>query len=224
MIEILPVPFSLDIEALVEKLKIRSSMLDEFTTLAEQAAAAAKPKMLLMDAFVDERAENSIVINGVKFHSTVLCRNLEGIGRVFPYITTCGREVADLPIDPKDFVLHSWLHYIKLDVLKNCFPVLHDTVKARYGVEKVSSMNPGSGDAAVWPIEQQAGLFQLFGNVEELVGVRLTESYLMDPDISTSGILFPSSAEYKSCQLCHRANCPNRVAPFDARLWEKMNL
>ncbi len=183
----------------------------------------ARPKVLLRDAFVEEHKDQSVVINGVCFESIVLRHNLEGIGRVFPYITTCGREVQELPIDPRDFVLGSWLHYIKLELLQFCFPVLHSAVKQRFGVEELSSMNPGSGDASVWPIEQQAGLFSLFGDVDALIGVRLTESFLMDPDVSTSGILFPSQADYKNCQLCHRANCPNRSAPFNKDLWEKIN-
>lgn len=223
MLEIFPVPFQLDTVQLAETLKIRSSMLDEFAGLVSQAAAVAQPKVLLRDAFVEEYGDNSVVIQGVRFYSTVLRHNLEGIGRVFPYITTCGREVEELPMDPKDFVLGSWLHYIKLDLLKNCFPVLRDAVKNYFGVTKTSSMNPGSGDASVWPIEQQAGLFSLFGDVEALVGVRLTDSFLMDPDVSTSGLLFPSEEDYKNCQLCHRENCPNRSAPFNAELWAEIN-
>ena len=120
-------------------------------------------------------------------------------------------------------MLTSWLHYIKLDLLKNCQPVLRDTIKERYGVEKLSSMNPGSGDASVWSIDQQVGLFSLFGDVEALVGVRLTESFLMSPDVSTSGILFPTDRFIKNCQLCHREKCPNRSAPFNAELWAEVN-
>ena len=32
-------------------------------------------------------------------------------------------------------------------------------------------MNPGSGDASVWSIDQQVGLFSLFGDVDALIGV-----------------------------------------------------
>lgn len=223
MNEILQVPFDLDVKSLASKMKIRDSMLEEFSDLVSLAAAAAKPKVLLRVAYVEEYGEDTVTIDGVTFHSSAMRHNLDGIGRVFAYITTCGREVEELPIDHTDFVLSSWLHYIKLELLKYCFPVLHNTVKQRYGIAKLSSMNPGSGDASVWSIDQQVGLFSLFGDVDALVGVRLTESFLMSPDVSTSGILFPADVEYKSCQLCHRENCPNRSAPFDAALWKKVN-
>lgn len=223
MNEIIKVPFILDIEKLCEQMKIRPSMLDEFTDLVKLVEEAACPKVMIREAFVEAHGDGYVVINNVSFTSATLRHNLDGIGRVFAYITTCGREVEELPIDTKDFVLGSWLHYIKLDLLKNCFPVLRNTVKTRLGVEKLSSMNPGSGDASVWPIDQQVGLFSLFGDVEELIGVRLTDSFLMSPDVSTSGILFPTEQEYKNCQLCHRKDCPNRTAAFNAKLWEKVN-
>jgi hypothetical protein len=84
-------------------------------------------------------------------------------------------------------------------------------------------MNPGSGDANVWPIEQQKELFSLFGDVENLIGVRLTDSFLMVPNKSVSGICFPTEINFQSCQLCHRMNCNGRKAPFDRKLWESVN-
>lgn len=223
MNEIIPVPFDLNVEALAAKLKIRDGMLEEFTELVEMAAAVAKPKVLLRIAFVEERGEDTVTINGVTFHSAAMRHHLDGIGRVFAFITTCGREVTELDINHSDFVLSSWLHFIKLELLKNCFPVLRNTVKKQYRVEKLSTMNPGSGDASVWSIDQQVGLFSLFGDVDALIGVRLTESFLMSPDVSTSGILFPADKVYQNCQLCHRENCPNRTAPFNAKLWAEVN-
>lgn len=223
MNEIIPVPFELDIEALAAKMKIRDSMLEEFSELVRMAEQAAKPKVLLRVAYVEERGKETVTINGVTFQSAAMRHNLDGIGRVFAYITTCGREVEELPINHTDFVLTSWLHYIKLDLLKNCQPVLRNLIKERYGVEKLASMNPGSGDASVWSIDQQVGLFSLFGDVESIVGVHLTESFLMSPDVSTSGILFPTDKVYQNCQLCHRENCPSRSAPFNAQLWAEVN-
>ena len=223
MNEILPVPFELNLDALADRLRIRDSMMEEFSELVSMASEAAQPKVLVRPAYVDEYGDDGVTINGVKFHSVAMRHNLDGIGRVFAYITTCGREVEEMEIDRSDFVKTSWLHYIKLDLLKNCQPVLRKFIRERFGVEKVSSMNPGSGDASVWSIDQQVGLFSLFGDVEQLVGVRLTESFLMVPDVSTSGILFPADRAYQSCQLCHRENCPNRAVPFNAVLWAEVN-
>jgi hypothetical protein len=80
-------------------------------------------------------------------------------------------------------------------------------------------MSPGSGDIDVWPIEQQKPLFSLLGDVESLIGVRLTDAMLMIPTMSVSGILYASEADFESCQVCHREGCPRRKAPFDEALW-----
>jgi hypothetical protein len=62
-------------------------------------------------------------------------------------------------------------------------------------------------------------LFGLLGDVEAAVGVRLTESFLMLPNKTVSGLVFPTTTSFASCQLCPRAVCPNRRAPYDAELF-----
>jgi hypothetical protein len=90
-----------------------------------------------------------------------------------------------------------------------------------YALETLVSMNPGAGDMSVWPIEQQRELFAFFGGLPESIGVVLTESCLMVPNKSVSGLLYPSKDGFQSCQLCHRERCPGRRAPFDPHLWEE---
>ena len=82
-------------------------------------------------------------------------------------------------------------------------------------------MNPGSGDVDIWPIEQQRELFSLFGDVKALIGVTLTDSFLMIPNKTVSGVFYPTEVDFVTCQLCHRERCPNRRAPFDAHLWDE---
>ena len=99
---------------------------------------------------------------------------------------------------------------------------LNEYLLQKYKIGKTASMQPGSGDTTVWPIEQQKELFSIFGDVERLIGVRLTDSFLMQPNKSVSGIIFPTEIDFKSCQLCHRESCQGRSAPFDKDLWESM--
>ena len=51
--------------------------------------------------------------------------------------------------------------------------------------------------------------------VEALIGVRLTESCLMIPNKSLSGLLFPSEFGYENCAVCPREGCRGRRAPYD---------
>jgi hypothetical protein len=79
-------------------------------------------------------------------------------------------------------------------------------------------MNPGSGDRNVWPIAQQRPLFSLFGDAEALIGVRLTDSFLMVPNKTVSGLFFPTEVPFESCQLCTRPDCPRRRARYKGPL------
>ena len=82
-------------------------------------------------------------------------------------------------------------------------------------------MAPGSGAADVWPITQQKELFSIFGSVENLIGVRLTDTCLMIPIKSVSGIFFQTETTFETCQLCSRETCIGRRAPYDPDLVKK---
>ena len=75
-------------------------------------------------------------------------------------------------------------------------------------------MNPGSAEVGVWPLAQQRPLFRLLGDPKAAIGVVLTESLLMIPNKSVSGVLFPSRAGWVSCQVCSRSGCVGRRAAY----------
>lgn len=95
-------------------------------------------------------------------------------------------------------------------------------MKRHFGLGQLSRMSPGSLED--WPVTEQKPLFSVFGNVEDLVGVTLTESMLMIPRKSVSGIFFPTEVMFFSCQLCPRKVCPERKAPYEETLREKYGL
>jgi len=95
-------------------------------------------------------------------------------------------------------------------------------LKRHFGLVQLSRMSPGS--LKDWPVTEQSPFFSLFGNVEELIGVTLTESMLMIPRKSISGIFFPTEVMFFSCQLCPRKGCPARKAPYDETLRKKYGL
>lgn len=80
-------------------------------------------------------------------------------------------------------------------------------------------MSPGSLED--WPVSQQSALFSLLGDTQHAIGVQLTESCLMVPTKSVSGIRFPMEDSFESCQLCPREDCPGRRAPYDEALYAR---
>ena len=92
-------------------------------------------------------------------------------------------------------------------------------VEKTFHVGASSIKNPGSHPD--WPLREQGPLFRLLGDVAGAIGVTLSESFVMLPTKSVSGILFPTDSDFASCQLCPREECPNRRAPYDPGLFER---
>jgi len=226
MIEVLDsIPVELDAESLMKACRIQpmSDDADAFQSLIDKALAIARPKAVYREAFIEDRSENIVVVDGVTFTSSVLARNLANVERVFAFVATCGNEMDQVNLPSDDFLAEYWWDQIKAAALGCASRYLSEHLKRRFGVEKTAQMHPGSGDAEVWPIQQQKELFSLFGDVGGLIGVELTDSFLMVPNKSVSGIVFATERDFHSCQLCHRENCPSRTAPFDEKLWSEMS-
>ncbi len=156
-----------------------------------------------------------------RFVSKVLRANLDEVERVFPYVATCGQELDAISVESDDVFGQFCRDILKEMALHAAMAHLVTHLKESYSLETLVSMNPGSGDINVWPIQQQRELFAFFGDAPESIGVILTDSCLMVPNKSVSGLFYPSEDGFQSCQLCHREKCPNRRAPFDPHLWEE---
>jgi hypothetical protein len=186
------------------------------TGLLDKARTTARPKAMYKVCYIDARSEDGVELEGIGFTSTVLLQNLSEVERVFPYIVTCGTELDTL-IQPGNDVLAEYaLDGLKEMALRGAVQYLKSHLVQEYGLDagKLSTMNPGSGNRDVWRISQQKPLFRLLGDVEASIGVVLTESYLMTPNKTVSGILFPTEVPFVSCQLCTRENCPRRRAEY----------
>ena len=216
------IPFRLDVETVLKQLhqdkgnKYIGAIVQE---LIEIVYPIAKPKAVYKVSYVENRNGDSLYIDGVRFTSRVLRVNLDKVERVFPYVATCGRELDEIAVPSDDYMKYYCLDVIKEMTLRSAISYLTDYLTRNYALGQVSKMHPGSLED--WPITQQKELFSIFGNVEDLVGVKLTESFLMIPVKSVSGICFPTEIRFESCQLCPREVCSERRAPYDPDLVKK---
>ena len=94
-----------------------------------------------------------MVVDGVRFVSRALRRNLDAVERVFPYIATCGTEADAIAVPPDDLVQAIWLWTLKEAVLRAAREHLFQHLSTRYRIAHYATMDPGSGDAEVWPLE-----------------------------------------------------------------------
>ncbi len=215
------IPFQINLAALLKKLRIKegSGYVEQVTRMAEDAKAIARPKAYYRMAFVESKGDASVTIDGITFDSRVLRVNMDQAYRAFPYVATCGQEMEEWADTFSDMLERYWADTIKEMALRNAINVLRVRMIERYRLARTSTMAPGS--LADWPLTQQRPLFDLLGRVRELIGVQLTDSLLMIPTKSASGIRFPMEESFESCKLCPREVCPGRRAPYDAGLYER---
>ena len=209
-----PIPVTLDVTEISARLRfdpVRAGFdsLDELIALAQ---GLILPRAVYDVAYVGAKGEGTVEVAGVTFQSTVLRANLDGVNKVFPYIITVGPELERAAAAQGDLLKQYYLEEMANYALEQAADWLSGQLEARYSLGKLSNMSPGSLED--WPITEQTKLFSIFGDTESLIGVRLTDSMLMLPRKSISGILFPSEEGFTSCQLCDRERCPGRKAPY----------
>lgn len=215
------VPFQIDLETLAKQMRIKegSGHLEKLGKLAEQARAVAKPKAVFRAAYIEEKGEDRVRVNGVVFSSRVLRVNLDKAYRIFPYVATCGKELEEWSQGVTDLLEKFWADAIKEMAVKQTVKYLNGYLTEHFQPGKLSRMNPGS--LADWPLPEQRALFSILEDGPGTIGVRLTDHFLMMPIKSVSGIWFPTEESFESCRLCSREKCPGRRAAYDPNLYAR---
>lgn len=214
-------PFQIDLEQLAHQLRIKegSNHLEKLRRLAEQARAEGKPKAVYRMAYIEERTDDQVKINGVVLSSRVLRVNLDKAHRVFPYVATCGKELEDWSQGFTDLLEKYWADAIKEMAVKQTVRNLNGYLTEHFQPGNLSRMNPGS--LPDWPLSEQKPLFSILGEAVREIGVQLTDHFLMLPVKTVSGIWFPTEESFESCRLCPRDGCPGRRAAYDQELYAR---
>lgn len=214
---------SISLDELRKKLHMEKDCdLSEIQPLIDIAVELIEPRALYDVHYIDEKIEDAIIVTGRRLKSRVLRKNLDQTERVFPFVITLGPKLGEKQAAGTDLLENFYLDTIGNVALNSARKHLKRHLISRFALEKISSMSPGS--LADWPIEEQAPLFELLGDVETSIGVKLTDSLLMLPAKSISGIYFRTEASFFSCQLCPRQRCESRKAKYDAKLAREYGL
>ncbi len=206
------IPLTLDPGEIAVRLRfdpVRAGF-DSLEELVGLAQGLLRPRAVFEVAYVGARGEGTVEVAGVVFESPLLRKNLGSANKVFPYIITVGPELERAAGAQGDLLKQYYLEEMANMALESAAGWLGGQLETRYGVTGLANMSPGSLED--WPITEQTKLFSIFGDSEKAVGVRLTDSLLMVPRKSISGILFPSEEGFVACQLCDRERCPSRRA------------
>ena len=211
------IPVQLDNEDILKKLHMdrKKGMTNNIHELVELAKSIITPRAIYVVAYISDKGKNTVSVGDTTFTSHVLSTNLASIGRFFPYVITIGKDLEERCKSMK-LLKQYCLEEIGNIALRTARKYLEDYLKSKYKLTRLSSMSPGR--LTDWPITEQKLLFSLFGDVEGLLGVTLSDSMLMLPRKSVSGVFFPTEFQFESCQLCPRERCEGRKAPYDNKL------
>ncbi len=218
------IAIQLELENVMRQLRLDTKMgyLGDVRELVGIAESLIQAKAVYEVSHISQRGEDTVEVNGVTFSSRVLRVNLDKVERVFPFIITIGSALEDNASSSGDLLRQFYLETMGDMALRSSRQYLEKYLKRHFGLGQLSRMSPGS--LKDWPVTEQKPLFSIFCDVEDLIGVTLTESMLMIPKKSVSGIFFPTEVMFFSCQLCPRKACPERKAPYDETLKEKYGL
>lgn len=190
--------------------------------LLEEALPLLRPRALYREAFIDEKSLGSVKAEGLTFRSRVLRASLERAEKFFPFVLTVGGDLEERAKQAGDLLRQFSLETVADLALEAGAGHLESHLRTRFGFERLASLSPGSLED--WPLTEQRPLFALLGDPEAEIGVRLSESLLMIPRKSISGVFFPTAESFTSCQLCVREACPGRRAPFDPEMKKRFDL
>jgi len=188
--------------------KLQSGDWVQIQTLLEVAKPLISAKAVYEVCYIEEKLEDTVIIDGIRLRSRILRKNLEKVGRVFPYVITIGPRLEQKADASTDLLEKYYLDKIGNIALSKARKHLEEHLRSRFALDGLSYMSPGSLED--WPIEEQRPLFSILKGTEVSIGVRLTESLLMIPRKSVSGIYFPTEVTIYSCQLCPRQHCEGR--------------
>ena len=217
------ISINLNLDLVRKKLHMKSDGdLNQVRRLVDTVQQLIEPRAIYNICYIDNKLENSVVIEGLKLSSRVLRKNLDRVERIFPYVITLGSKLGEKQNACEDLLEKYYLDTIGILALNSAQKQLKKHLQSKFALEKLSSMAPGS--LLDWPIEEQGPVFKLVGDVETSIGVRLTRSLLMLPGKSISGFYFPTEVTFYSCQLCPRKKCESRKAKYDESLADKYGI
>lgn len=209
-----PIPIDLDPQKIQKRLRLKEE--ERVKSLLDKVSPFLSGRAVYKIAYIEEKNIASVKIDGAEFRSSVLRKNLDQVERVFPFVITIG-PALEKEIERTSNILDQYsLDAIGNIALGKARQYLEDHIKTVYRIEKISFMSPGS--LKDWPLEEQKTLFSIIPAIEESIGVKLSESLLMIPKKSVSGIFFQTEVSFYNCQLCPRKKCQGRKAAYSQEL------
>lgn len=215
------------------KVQIENERFEQIAReLVEKVLSVARPKALYKIARITALDGETVEIDGVKFADRLL-RGVLGANKVeevFASVSTAGKEVVAIQVPDNDAMAKYCLNLIQRMIFGMANDYLRAHLREQYSLGKIKRLN-APAELVYWPIVQFVEHFSLFGDVEGLIGAKVTEPYLKSPLkdplphmlwplFSGTRVTFPAENDFVRCLLCPE-QCIGRRVPYDPALVKK---
>lgn len=186
--------------------------------LLEKAKDIARPKALYLECPVERVTETAVWAGGVTLCSDILAARLRDAEIVYPYVCTCGPELADYAAQLTDMTEKFAFDAIMDVYRRQMKSVVEEKILNLLPEGKVVTVSePGS--LMGWPIQELKKIFALFGDEAAAIGVTLKPNYLMLPLKTVAGVYYGIDEVTTDCVFCRRKVCSLRKEPFNEKAY-----
>ncbi|HCX64156.1 MAG TPA: hypothetical protein DHN33_02960 [Eubacteriaceae bacterium] len=184
------IPVQIDKEKARQHMRIRSnkSILDTFEEVYRKIHEYAKPKGMYFKAPIVAQEEDGVTIENKRLFSRHLAESTKDNRYLYPYVITCGMELEEYYQKADDLMEQFMIDGMSALVLEMTTDYIADQIKKEEQIENLAYHIPGALND--WDMEEQIKIFDLFEDVEKEIGVTLSESYIMRPSKSVSGVYY----------------------------------
>ncbi len=214
------IPVNLEVPSVIKQMHLHgdTARYEKYVgEIIETAKLVARPKAMYKVCCVERKEAAALEIDGVKFNGRLVVDALEGVDTVFVAVATCGTEVEAIEIPTAEVMKRYCLDVVKMALVMEATGYMNNYLKEHYGLkDELSRLAPG--EIKAFPSSQHRLIFQILGDVEGKIGLKLTENCALVPTKSHSGIYFSKETKFISCKLCTQKRCMGRRAAFDAEL------
>jgi hypothetical protein len=161
------------------------------------------------------RGARVFIDGSVTFRSNIIARLLERCQKVAVFVLTIGSGLGEVVRQLSEgglMVQAAVLDAVGSDAVETLAHVVQDIVAKQVGTEGLGISRRFSPGYCDWRVSQQKEVFRAIGG--DTAGVRLTDSCLMIPQKSISGIIGIGPADkvesYNPCLTCNKRDCIGR--------------
>jgi hypothetical protein len=153
-----------------------------------------------------------MMLGGISFNiNRIVASSLEKSTEMAVFIGTCGNDVEEYSkqLMKEGHTLEGYIvDLIGSEIAEGVADFVHKQIESELAFSGMKVTNRYSPGYCNWPVSEQQKLFSLLGN--NICGVHLTETSLMIPIKSVSGIIgVGTEVENKgyTCDICDSAQC-----------------